>query len=234
MWLEVGPSNNNPSIVAQYFVECVRQVGGTPRIIRGDCGTENVNTAAIQRFLRANSDDSFAGEKSFMYGSLCQIRELRRGGGFSENPVLVGGSITLKTCETVVYMTTVTIFMLSVWSFVTILYWKQSFIRRQGCGIFARSVHHLMKSHLPIGQMSSITFQSSQEHGTTALKLTMMICRLQKACAVLCRRTPVVILVLRNWQALLWQKKNFTCQPPTKKQGNCTYESWQVFRRPLH
>lgn len=30
MWLEVGPSNNDPSIIAQYFVDCVRQIGGTP------------------------------------------------------------------------------------------------------------------------------------------------------------------------------------------------------------
>ena len=35
MWLEVGPSNNDPFIVAQYFIDCVRQIGGTPRLIRG-------------------------------------------------------------------------------------------------------------------------------------------------------------------------------------------------------
>ena len=45
MWLEVGPSNNDPSIIAQCFVDCVRQIGGTPRIIRADCGTENTYAA---------------------------------------------------------------------------------------------------------------------------------------------------------------------------------------------
>ena len=53
MWLEVGPSNNNPHIIAQYYVDCVQQMGGTSRIIRADCGTENVYVAGrwITTFL---------------------------------------------------------------------------------------------------------------------------------------------------------------------------------------
>lgn len=61
MWLEVGPSNNDPFIVAQYYVDCVRQIGGTPRLIRADCGTENVNIAAIQRYFHSK-------ENSFLFG----------------------------------------------------------------------------------------------------------------------------------------------------------------------
>lgn len=68
MWLEVGPSNNDPSVIAQYFVDCVRQIGGTPRVIRPDGGTENVNVAALQHFFRRNGNDAMAGEKSFPYG----------------------------------------------------------------------------------------------------------------------------------------------------------------------
>ena len=67
MWLEVGPSND-PSVIAQYFVDCVRQIGGTPRVMRADGGTENVNVAALQRFFRRNGNDAMAGEKSFLYG----------------------------------------------------------------------------------------------------------------------------------------------------------------------
>ena len=37
--------------------------------VRGDCGTENVYIAGIQRFLRRDSQDDFAGFKSFMYGT---------------------------------------------------------------------------------------------------------------------------------------------------------------------
>ena len=68
IWLEVGPSNNDPSIIAQYFVDCVRQIGGTPRMIRADCGTENVCVAALQRFFRRDGNDTMAGDKSFLYG----------------------------------------------------------------------------------------------------------------------------------------------------------------------
>ena len=68
LWLEVGHTNKNPKVVAHYFVNCVQQVGGLPRIVRADAGTENVNVSGIQRFLRRDDEDSFGGEKSFMYG----------------------------------------------------------------------------------------------------------------------------------------------------------------------
>lgn len=54
----MGPSNNDPFIVAQYFIDCVRQIGGTPRIKRADNGTENVDIAAIQHFFQSE-DNSF-------------------------------------------------------------------------------------------------------------------------------------------------------------------------------
>lgn len=68
LWLEVASSNNDPRIVAQYYLDCVQQLGGTARIVRGDRGTENGNVAAIQRFFRRSADDDFAGDKSFMFG----------------------------------------------------------------------------------------------------------------------------------------------------------------------
>lgn len=68
LWLEVGPSNNDPMITVQHFIDCVRQLRGVPRVVRGDCGTENIHIAAGQRFLRRDGLDSMAGEKSFLYG----------------------------------------------------------------------------------------------------------------------------------------------------------------------
>ena len=68
MWLEVGPSNNNPAIICQYFLDCVKQVNCTPQIIRSDKGTENTNIAAVQRFFRRAHQDEFGGNKSFIYG----------------------------------------------------------------------------------------------------------------------------------------------------------------------
>ena len=49
-------------------IDCVVQVGGTPRICLGDAGTENVNIAAMQSFFRYNTADAFRGDKSFWYG----------------------------------------------------------------------------------------------------------------------------------------------------------------------
>ena len=68
VWLEVASSNNDPRIIAQYFLDYVRQLGGTARVVRGDRGTENSNIAAIQRFFRRSMADDFAGDKSFMFG----------------------------------------------------------------------------------------------------------------------------------------------------------------------
>ena len=62
LWLEVASSNNDPKIVAQYYLDCVRQLGATARIILGDRGTENVNVAAIQQFFRRSTEDDFLGE----------------------------------------------------------------------------------------------------------------------------------------------------------------------------
>lgn len=68
MWLEVATTNNDSRLVAKYFLDTVRQVGGAPSIVRADYGTENVKVAGIQRFLRRDGTDSFAGGNSFMYG----------------------------------------------------------------------------------------------------------------------------------------------------------------------
>ena len=68
LWLEVSGSNNDPTIITKYYLDYVRQVGGTSRIIRADRGTENGNIAVTQRFFRRLARDDFGGEKSFMYG----------------------------------------------------------------------------------------------------------------------------------------------------------------------
>ena len=47
MWLEVGTTNNHPRVIAKYYVDCVRQVGGTPSIVRADRGTRNVTLKFI-------------------------------------------------------------------------------------------------------------------------------------------------------------------------------------------
>ena len=41
MFLEVASSNNDPKIIAEYYLECVKEVGGCPRLVQTDCGIEN-------------------------------------------------------------------------------------------------------------------------------------------------------------------------------------------------
>ena len=48
-------------VVCRYFTDFVLQLNGTPRKIVADRGTENVNIARMQRFLRRNHPDSMAG-----------------------------------------------------------------------------------------------------------------------------------------------------------------------------
>ena len=67
LWLDVGPTNNDPSVICQYFVNCVRQLGGTARVIRADHRPENVYVTAVQRFFRRNAQDNLAAMNSFMY-----------------------------------------------------------------------------------------------------------------------------------------------------------------------
>ena len=61
MWLEVGSTNNDSRVVAKYFLNCIRQIGGTATILRADYGTENVKVAGPCL-------DSLAASKSFIYG----------------------------------------------------------------------------------------------------------------------------------------------------------------------
>lgn len=68
LWLEVGVTNSDPYVVANYFIKCIKKLGGVPRCIRADRGTENTNIASIQVLLRQNDADDFAAEKSFVYG----------------------------------------------------------------------------------------------------------------------------------------------------------------------
>ncbi|XP_077867977.1 uncharacterized protein LOC144357824 [Saccoglossus kowalevskii] len=66
--LEVSLSNNNPAIVAHYYLDCVRQTGFVPRVIRCDFGTENSTVASLQSLFRWDDSDDLAGVKSIMYG----------------------------------------------------------------------------------------------------------------------------------------------------------------------
>ncbi|XP_069109274.1 uncharacterized protein [Argopecten irradians] len=65
MWLTVGPSNNDPRIVATNFVLCVNRFKGCPMVLQTDPGTENVIMGGIQCVFRHDADDCFSGIDSF-------------------------------------------------------------------------------------------------------------------------------------------------------------------------
>ena len=93
LWLEVGPSNNNPMVTVQYYLDCVRPLGGCPRVVRGDCGTENIHIAAVQRFLRRHCQNNLAGKKCVLYGKSVGSR---LGGPSSGKVTQTGGYVFSK------------------------------------------------------------------------------------------------------------------------------------------
>ena len=84
--MKLSSTNHNPKIVARYFLECVEQaqgllyfflliynlilqyILGCPRVVRGDCGTENCIVAKVQIAFRMHHTDDLAGIRSFFYG----------------------------------------------------------------------------------------------------------------------------------------------------------------------
>ena len=66
LWLEVNSTNKNPSVIASHYLNTVQQLGGVPRMMRCDRGTENTIIGTLQQFFRWHGDDEFAGSGSFV------------------------------------------------------------------------------------------------------------------------------------------------------------------------
>lgn len=76
--MKLGPTNNDPYVVAIYYLEAVQEYEGychyyytclylyligCPTILRNDYGTENTVLASYQMALRHQHSDHFSGEK---------------------------------------------------------------------------------------------------------------------------------------------------------------------------
>ena len=68
IWMNAYHKGSNPRLIGSYFVEAVESLGGCPRAIRGDLGTENGHVRDIQRYLRGDHDDAMAGQLSYLEG----------------------------------------------------------------------------------------------------------------------------------------------------------------------
>ena len=66
LWLEVTRSNNDPKVVAAFYLKQVKELGGCPLLLVTDCGSENGIAASIQCMFRTNDQDELAGVKSVL------------------------------------------------------------------------------------------------------------------------------------------------------------------------
>lgn len=55
-------------MIAKYCLDAVKQLGGVPRKIRSDNGTENSTIEALHTFLRSSHNDEYAGPGCFTIG----------------------------------------------------------------------------------------------------------------------------------------------------------------------
>ena len=78
LWLRVGSTNNDPKVVAAYFLDYIKEVGGVPRLLRTYGETENVLIHDMQAALRADHNDDKAGQKSFIVGRSVSNQHIER------------------------------------------------------------------------------------------------------------------------------------------------------------
>ncbi|PIK37152.1 hypothetical protein BSL78_26008 [Apostichopus japonicus] len=117
LWLKAGHSNNNPRLVAKYYIDFIRRSQGVPKIVRADRGTENTIVHRLQVALRWHHEDGRAKENSFLYGRStanqrieCMWSQLRR--------MSMNYWINLfKICVTKVYLITATRYKWNVYGF---------------------------------------------------------------------------------------------------------------------
>lgn len=69
LWLSVNRTNNNPTVIAGYFLQSAEVYHGCPVLPRTDRGTENTVMAAMQFYLfRRNGNDELASGGAHCYG----------------------------------------------------------------------------------------------------------------------------------------------------------------------
>ena len=66
IWLKAGITNNDPKVIAGYYIEAIIELRGCPKSTRSDFGTENKYVEQMQRFFHRNSMQS---DKCHIYGS---------------------------------------------------------------------------------------------------------------------------------------------------------------------
>ncbi|XP_063063721.1 uncharacterized protein LOC134456267 [Engraulis encrasicolus] len=68
IWMEANSTNSNPCVIAAYFTQAVSKLGGCPKILRSDHGTENVHANRLQTFLREDDTGEVHGPPCVIQG----------------------------------------------------------------------------------------------------------------------------------------------------------------------
>ena len=114
LWLEVNSTNKNSKVVVSHYLDTVEQLGGVPRRVRSDKGTENVIIGRLQKYFRWNDSDTFSSSRSFIQGKSSANQrieawwsKLRDGGGgwwinmlkdLRDSGIYTDGDIVLNEC----------------------------------------------------------------------------------------------------------------------------------------
>lgn len=78
IWLEVSDSNNDPRLIARYFLDALNEHKKVPRILRSDGGTENCIALLLQQYFRHDATDPFAGARSVVVGKSTSNQRIER------------------------------------------------------------------------------------------------------------------------------------------------------------
>ncbi|XP_060595300.1 uncharacterized protein LOC132749519 [Ruditapes philippinarum] len=81
IWLEAHRTNNDPKVVAGYFINAVRNIKGCPARIRADMGTENCYVRQMIMFLRSLGNEHNT-ETCYLEGSSTHNQRIEHWWGF--------------------------------------------------------------------------------------------------------------------------------------------------------
>lgn len=81
IWMNAYTTSSDPKIIGGYYMNSVQRLGGCPRIVRGDRGTENGKVRDFQRFLCRNIHDG-SGIDSYIEGASTANQRIESWWGF--------------------------------------------------------------------------------------------------------------------------------------------------------
>ena len=113
IWFHVANTNEDPAVIAYYFLKEAEVINGTATKIRADLGSENSYVYGIQTFFRRNDNDEFFGNRSFQYGKSTSNQRKSRGNQYIKDTPFRSIWTILKIFGIVGNMMILTMFMLT-------------------------------------------------------------------------------------------------------------------------